>query len=115
MPPIASLSALIRPPAQTCPPFSRRRAILLRNPDVGKPAGAARQAAIHLQAARSGFEELLAKHPLAFADHGAEFYAGSGADPVRAFELAQKNLANRPTLRAFEQAYATALAAGEAF
>jgi hypothetical protein len=40
--------------------------------------------ALHLAAARSGFEALLAKHPLAFADHGAEFYAGSGNDPGRA-------------------------------
>ena len=56
----------------------------------------------------------MAKHPLAFADHGAEFYSGSGDDPARAFELAKLNLANRPTLRAFEQAYSTAVAAGEA-
>ncbi len=60
-----------------------------------------------------GFEALLAKHPLAFADHGAEFYLGSGGDPARAFELAQLNLANRPTLRAFEQTHSAALAAGE--
>ena len=79
-------------------------------------AGRGRQRAkrqSHLAAARAGFEALLAKHPLAFADHGAEFYAGSGGDPARAFELARLNLANRPTLRAFEQAHATALAAGE--
>lgn len=65
----------------------------------------------HLQAARSGFESLLKKHLLAFADHGAEFYSGSGNDPDRAFELARVNLANRPTLRAFEQAYVTAVGA----
>jgi tetratricopeptide (TPR) repeat protein len=47
------------------------------------------------------------------ADHGAEFYAGSGGDAARAFDLARLNLANRPTLRAFEQAHSTALAAGE--
>jgi hypothetical protein len=66
-----------------------------------------------LQAARSGFETLLNAHLLAFADHGTEFYAGSGDDPQRAFELASINLANRPTLRAFEQAYETAIAAGQ--
>ena len=65
----------------------------------------------HLQAARSGFEALLKKHLLAFADHGAEFYSGSGNDPDKAFELARVNLANRPTLRAFEQAYVTAVGA----
>ena len=66
-----------------------------------------------MQAARSGFEVLLGKHLLAFADHGAEFYSGSGNDAERAFELASINLANRPTLRAFEQAYATAVGAGK--
>ena len=66
-----------------------------------------------MQTARSGFEALLEKHLLAFADHGAEFYSGSGNDARRAFELASINLANRPTLRAFEQAYEAAVAAGE--
>jgi tetratricopeptide (TPR) repeat protein len=66
-----------------------------------------------MQAARSGFETLLNKYLLAFADHGAEFYSGSGNDSRRAFELAMVNLANRPTLRAFEQAYETAIGAGE--
>jgi len=66
-----------------------------------------------MEAARSGFEVLLGKHLLAFADHGAEFYSSSGNDAKRAFELASINLANRPTLRAFEQAYATAVCAGE--
>ncbi|MBV9488780.1 MAG: hypothetical protein JO069_03530, partial [Verrucomicrobia bacterium] len=33
-----------------------------------------------LQAARIGLEALLDKHLLAFADHGAEFYSGSGGD-----------------------------------
>jgi hypothetical protein len=64
-------------------------------------------------AARVGFELLLQKHLLAFADHGAEFYAGRGNDPKRAFELAKINLGNRPTLRAYEQAYETAVGAGE--
>jgi tetratricopeptide (TPR) repeat protein len=66
-----------------------------------------------MQSARLGFEALLKKHLLAFADHGAEFFSGSGDDVRRAFELAKVNIANRPTLRAFEQAYATAVDAGE--
>ncbi len=67
----------------------------------------------HMQAARSGFESVLERHPLAFADHGAEFYAGSGNDCRRALELALVNVANRPTLRAFEQAHEMAVAAGD--
>src|SRR4029078_11171603 len=34
------------------------------------------EAETQLDIARLGFEELLEKHLLAFADHGAEFYAG---------------------------------------
>lgn len=50
--------------------------------------------------ARTRYESLLARHPLAFADHGAEFYLGSGGDPARAWVLAQENLASRQTARA---------------
>ena len=72
------------------------------------------EAKAELDAARAGFEGLLSRHPLAFADHAAEFYAGSGNDLPRALELARTNFANRPTRRAFEQAYAIALSAGDA-
>jgi tetratricopeptide (TPR) repeat protein len=67
------------------------------------------------EAARSRFESLLAAHPLAFADHGTDFYLDRGGNPTRAFELAQLNLANRPTLGAFENAVEAALAASEPF
>jgi len=82
--------------------------------DAARAAGDEAEAAAHLRIARTGFEALLARHLLAFADHGAEFYAGSGDDPARAYELARINLANRATLRAFEQSHATALDAGQA-
>jgi tetratricopeptide (TPR) repeat protein len=81
--------------------------------DIAHLAGDCTEAALQLSAARIGFEALLAKHPFAFADHGAEFYLGSGGDPARALELARLNLANRPTLRAFEQACSAAQAAGD--
>ena len=38
------------------------------------------EAEARMKAAHSGFESLLDRHLLAFADHGAEFYAGSGGD-----------------------------------
>lgn len=76
-------------------------------------AGKAAEAEQYLETARSGFERLLGTHLLAFADHGAEFYVGSGGDPLRALELAQINLRNRPTLRAYQQTHAIALEAGE--
>ena len=61
------------------------------------------EAQAQFDAARLGFEELLRKHPLAFADHASEFYAGSGGDRQWALELARLNAANRPTRRALEQ------------
>jgi hypothetical protein len=70
------------------------------------------EAEVQMQTSRSGFEALLEKHLLAFADHGAEFYSGSGNDARRAFELASINLANRPTPRAVELARKTATGAG---
>jgi tetratricopeptide (TPR) repeat protein len=81
--------------------------------DVMVATGDLPAADVQMQSARSGFEYLLEKHPLAFADHGAEFYSGSGNDAGRAFELARINLQNRPTLRAFEQAYETAMESGQ--
>ena len=67
----------------------------------------------HLHAARVAFEALLERHLLAFADHGAEFYAGSGNNSRRAVELARFNVANRPTLRAYEQAHDIAFNSGD--
>jgi tetratricopeptide (TPR) repeat protein len=81
--------------------------------DVMVEMGNLSDAELQMRAARSGFEALLEKHLLAFADHGAEFYSGSGNDVVRAFELARVNVENRPTLRAFEQAYEIAIEAGK--
>ena len=86
--------------------------VLWRLADVLFAMGRFGDAEIHTEAARSEFELLLGKHLLAFADHGAEFYFSGGYDVQRAFELASINLANRPTLRAYEQAYATAVDAG---
>jgi tetratricopeptide (TPR) repeat protein len=67
------------------------------------------EAETQLDAARSGFEELLERYLLAFADHAAEFYAGSGNDCPRALTLARANVENRPTRRAVKQADAIAV------
>ena len=47
--------------------------------------------------ARTRYEELLKRHPEAFADHGARFFLGAGKDARRALPLAASNAANRPT------------------
>jgi tetratricopeptide (TPR) repeat protein len=48
--------------------------------DVMNARGRFGDAEAQMQAARFGFEVLLGKHLLAYADHGAEFYSGSGND-----------------------------------
>jgi hypothetical protein len=58
------------------------------------------------------FRRAPGKHLLAFADHAAEFYPGSGNDHRRALELARVEATNRPTRRAIKQA--DAMEAGEA-
>jgi tetratricopeptide (TPR) repeat protein len=82
---------------------SRDPEVRWRLADVLSAQARFEEAAVQLDAARSGFEELLARHLLAFADHAAEFYAGSGKNCRRALELARANVANRPTRRALEQ------------
>jgi tetratricopeptide (TPR) repeat protein len=62
--------------------------------------------------ARERFDWLLNRYPLAFADHAAEFYLGPGANPERAWSLAQQNLANRKTGRAYVLAIKAARATG---
>ena len=71
------------------------------------------EAAVHKHAAKCGVDELLERHQLAFADHGAAFYSDIGDDPGRALELACINVANRRTIKTVEQAYAIALGAGD--
>ncbi len=66
---------------------------------------------IFLHKAKVRFQDLLSRHELGFADHAVEFYLGTNQEIERAFELANKNLRNRPTLAAYEAAYAAAIAA----
>jgi tetratricopeptide (TPR) repeat protein len=53
-----------------------------------------------LAAAR--YDELVATHPKAFADHAAEFWLGTGADPDKALQLARMNIEIRKTPRAYD-------------
>ncbi|HEX8797446.1 MAG TPA: hypothetical protein VF772_02485 [Terriglobales bacterium] len=75
--------------------------------------GRQEEAEAQMSMARSGFDSLLRKYSLAFADHASEFYLSRGKDYEKALELAQENLANRPTPRAFELAHKAAVQAGE--
>src|SRR5262245_19639832 len=93
---------------------SRDPEVRWRLADVLIAQGRFEEAETWLEAARVGFEELLGRHLLAFADHAAEFYAGSGNDLRRALDLARANAANRPTRRAVKQAPGLAVNADEA-
>lgn len=62
-------------------------------------------------AARARYEELLAKHPEAYADHAARFYLGAGNDSKKALDLAAKNAKLRPTEEAIDLWMAAAAAA----
>jgi tetratricopeptide (TPR) repeat protein len=84
---------------------SRDPEVRWRLADVLIARGNFEEGRTELDAARSGFHELVGKHLLAFADHAAEFYAGSGNDPRRALELARTNVANRPTRHAVRQVH----------
>jgi len=53
-----------------------------------------------LAAAR--YDELVACHPEAFADHAAEFWLAAGANPDKALKLARMNVAVRRTPRAYD-------------
>lgn len=66
-----------------------------------------------LEVAKFMYEDLLTRHELAFADHAAEFYLGSGHDPQKALKLANANLVNRKTPRAYTLAIDAAEASGE--
>src|SRR6185436_19393695 len=87
---------------------SRDPEVEWRLADVLTAQARAREAETQLDSARLGFEALLDRHPLAFADHAAEFYVGSGNNCRRALELSRMNVANRPTRRAVRQADAIA-------
>jgi tetratricopeptide (TPR) repeat protein len=52
--------------------------------------------------AAARYDDLLARHEEAFADHAAEFWLEAGAEPVRALSLARRNLEVRQTPRAHE-------------
>jgi tetratricopeptide (TPR) repeat protein len=52
--------------------------------------------------AAARYDELIALHAEAFADHAAEFWLDVGADPDRALGLAKMNLEVRPTPRAHQ-------------
>lgn len=77
-------------------------------------AEGSREEAAKLDAgARARYEELLARHREAFADHAARFYLRDPAQAARGLELAELNLRLRKTAGAYALATQAALAAGD--
>ncbi len=77
-------------------------------------AGRADEAKPWRARAAARYDELMATHPRAYADHAAEFWLAAGADPGRALGYAEDNLALRPTVRAWELVFRAAQAKGDA-
>jgi tetratricopeptide (TPR) repeat protein len=92
----AAAIARLRPLALTSddPDYATQLARILGN------TGQAEEARTWRGKAEARYDELLAVHPDAFADHAAEFWLTIGGDPGRALRLARQNLALRETRRA---------------
>ena len=61
---------------------------------------------------RTRYDELVDRHPEAFADHAGWFWLDDGKDPAKALALAKKNLAVRTNGKAYELAVLAGIAAG---
>ncbi len=73
--------------------------------------GRTADSASFMEVARAGFELICERHLLAFADHGAAFYAAHEPNTRKGLDLALTNVSNRPTIRAYEQAHSIARSA----
>ena len=100
---------LLRPLAQTSddPDYATQLARVLGQ------TGQAEAARRWRDAAAARYDELITRHPEAFADHAAEFWMWAGGDAQKALTLAQRNLEIRRTPRAYELVLQAALAAGD--
>ncbi|MSP26755.1 MAG: hypothetical protein EXR75_16755 [Myxococcales bacterium] len=57
---------------------------------------------VHRDAAAKGYDALMKRHPLAFADHAGWYYLSVAKEPERAVSTAALNLRNRRSSEAFE-------------
>ena len=92
----AAAVARLRPLAGASddPDYATQLARILRD------AGRTEEAQAWRDHAAARYDELLASHSEAFADHAAEFWCTIGGDRGRGLRLARENLALRPTARA---------------
>jgi tetratricopeptide (TPR) repeat protein len=64
-------------------------------------AGRAHESRHWCRLAAARYDELVASHPEAFADHAAEFWLAAGANPDKALRFARMNVEVRKTPRAY--------------
>jgi tetratricopeptide (TPR) repeat protein len=78
-----------------------------------RAAGRAAEAEGRVAHVRARYNELVERHPEAYAEHAAGFLLDEGKEPRRVLALAKLNLAVRKTTNAYKLALLAALAAGE--
>ncbi len=76
-------------------------------------AGRRYERALALLLAAARYDELMVRHPEAFADHAADFWLTIGGDAQKGRLLAAKNLETRKTPRAYELVLQAAVATQE--
>lgn len=105
----SSAVARLRPLAASSddPDYAAHLALVLRED------GQVEEATQWLARAMTRYDDLVARHPAAFADHAAELWLTVGNDPHRALDLANQSLVCRPTPRA-RDLFAQAVLAVEA-
>ena len=94
----AAAIARLRPLAQASddPDYATQLSCILSD------SGQMQEAQTWRARAQARYDELLARHPEAFADHAAEFWLTIGGDLKRALQLAHQNLALRQSRSAHE-------------
>jgi hypothetical protein len=80
---------------------------------IFRDAGRVEEAGEWRNKAATRYDDLMRRHPEAFADHAAEFWLEAGDDPQQALRFAKMNLEVRQTPRAREL-FARATLANEA-
>ncbi len=81
--------------------------------DKARERGESQTQADYTQKAAARYEELMGRHPAAFADHAAQFWLDTGNDPQKALVLARRNLEVRKTVRAYQLAVLSAMSAND--
>lgn len=101
-------AALLEPPDRAIAllaPVEKRATdpdVIAAHADALRRAQRDAEAAPLVAKARARIDELLAKHPEAFADHAARFFLGQGGDVERALDLAKGAAAKAPTEETLE-------------